>query len=299
VQTPISFQSIAGATVGDGVLSGVSVITEGVAKGHGVYIDAQTLLEVKACAETHPDGVQVKIDHGTGFSSIVGVLKNFRIEGPKLLADLHLLKTHEEFETIVEIARAMPGSVGLSISFSGGVEDIDGKNYARCVELYSVDFVDRPAANPSGLYRSVDSPPEGMANDKSESFFAGLKQWIGVTESADLSAAQKQVTELSIKVVTFEADLKSATEKATKLEADLKAKTDELAKLPELIKAEGSKEAQRIMASLGQPPVTSTPASAPAVPPKEDTSKLSPHERVIAHFKAQTAAKATANLIAK
>jgi hypothetical protein len=48
-------------------ISGVSVITVGEAKGHGLIIDEQTLMEVKAAAETYAGGLKVKTDHYTGF----------------------------------------------------------------------------------------------------------------------------------------------------------------------------------------------------------------------------------------
>lgn len=266
VQTPFCFNSIAGSTVSDGIIRGVSVITEGEAKGHDTFIDAETLLSVKACAETHADGVQVKSNHGTGFESIVGTLRNFRIQGAKLLADLHLLKTHEAFSRILEIAETMPASVGLSISFSGITEEVDGEKYVRCLELYSVDLVDRPAANPSGLFSSVvDSSPKGMA-EKFDSFVAGLKGLVGMAENTDLAAAQKSVTELTAKVATFEVDLKAANDKATKFETDWKAAQAEVAALPAKIEAEGSKKAQSILAALGHPPIPSVPSTNPADP---------------------------------
>ena len=137
---------------GKGILSGVSVITEGPALGHNIWIDAKTVQQVKGCASQFSGGVKVKMNHGTGVESIVGVLKAFRVEGPKLLGDLHLLKTHTDFAKIVEMATNMPESFGLSIAFSGEVEEVNGKRTARCLELYSIDIVDSPAANPSGLF---------------------------------------------------------------------------------------------------------------------------------------------------
>lgn len=268
MQAPFCFQSVTGATFIDGVLRGVSVITEGEAKGHGVYIDAESLRTVEACAKSHADGVQVKIDHGTGFGSIVGTLKNFRIEGPKLLADLHLLKSHDEYSKIVEIAEAMPGSVGLSISFSGTQEEIDGKTYARCLELYSVDFVDRPAANPSGLFSQVvDSTKEGMA-EKFDSFVDGLKKLVGVAENTDLATAQKEVTDLKSKLDASALSLKETSEKLTKLSEEFDAfKKD----VPAKIEAAASARALQITSSQGVPPVANTPASSPATAKGEPT----------------------------
>ena len=71
-----------------GMLRGVSVITEGEAKGHALQIDAKTLEQVKACAETYADGLRVKMDHHTGIDAMVGVLKNFSIDGAQLRADM-------------------------------------------------------------------------------------------------------------------------------------------------------------------------------------------------------------------
>ena len=76
-------------------ITGVSVITVGEAKGHGLIIDEQTLLEVKAAAESYSGGLKVKTDHYTGFNEIVGTLKNFVIDGDQLRADLYLLKNHD------------------------------------------------------------------------------------------------------------------------------------------------------------------------------------------------------------
>jgi hypothetical protein len=160
-----------------GVLRGVSVITEGEAKGHGMIVDGVTLEQVKACAETYVDGLRVKMDHYTGIDAMVGVLRDFQIDGLQLRADLHLIKSHDDFEKILEMAETMPGSFGLSISFSGESEDVEMPSddseevepnsgelpespveivrAARCMEIYSADIVDQPAANPSGLFQAM------------------------------------------------------------------------------------------------------------------------------------------------
>jgi hypothetical protein len=74
------------------IIEGVSVISVGEAKGHGLFVDAQTLREVKACAETYAGGVKVNLDHGAGIRDIVGFCDNFRIIADKLVADLNLLQ---------------------------------------------------------------------------------------------------------------------------------------------------------------------------------------------------------------
>ena len=44
-------------------ITGVSVITVGEARGHGMQVDEQTLLQVKEAAETYSGGLKVKTDH--------------------------------------------------------------------------------------------------------------------------------------------------------------------------------------------------------------------------------------------
>ena len=139
-------------------IKNVSVITVGEARGHGMQIDAQTLLQVKAAAETYVGGLKVKTDHYTGFNEIVGALKNFTIDGEQLRADLFLLKNHDATARIIEMAELMPDTFGLSISFSGEHEESGETVLARCSEIYSADLVDTPAANPTGLFSAkVDS----------------------------------------------------------------------------------------------------------------------------------------------
>lgn len=144
-----------------GILRGVSVITEGDAKGHGMIVDSITLDQVKASAETYTDGLRVKMDHYTGIDAMVGVLRDFVIDGSQLRADLHLLKSHDDFEKILEMAENMPGSFGLSISFSGESEVMEEGQVpsARCMEIYSADLVDQPAANPTGLFQVMSENP--------------------------------------------------------------------------------------------------------------------------------------------
>lgn len=138
--------------VGKGIIYGVSVITSGTAKGHGVQVDAMTLEQVKACAETYARGLKVKMTHQGDAGDIVGFLTDFRIAGCKLLADLTLLKTSRFRDYVLEVAETIPDTIGLSIAFSGPTETIGELRFARCTEIYSADLVSEPAANPTGLF---------------------------------------------------------------------------------------------------------------------------------------------------
>jgi hypothetical protein len=154
------------------IIEGVSVISAGEAKGHGLFVDRITLQEVKACAETYAGGVKVNLDHGAGIKDIVGFCDNFRIIGDKLVANLNLLQNAERREYVLEIAKKLPDTFGISIAFSGPVREIDGKRFASCEELYSADLVQTPAANPTGLFsfeaKSVDKFSSDMEDEKTQ-----------------------------------------------------------------------------------------------------------------------------------
>jgi hypothetical protein len=154
------------------IIEGVSVISVGEAKGHGLFVDRITLQEVKACAESYAGGVKVNLDHGAGIKDIVGFCDNFRIIGDKLVADLNLLQNAERKDYVLEIAEKLPDTFGISIAFSGPVREIDGKRFASCEELYSADLVQTPAANPTGLFsfeaKAVDKNLTNMEDEKTQ-----------------------------------------------------------------------------------------------------------------------------------
>jgi hypothetical protein len=149
------------------VIEGVSVISIGEAKGHGIFVDSQTLLEVKDCAESYRGGVKVNLDHGAGIKDIVGYCTNFRIENEKLVADLNLLESSPMKDYVLEISTKLPDTFGISISFSGPTRESNGMYFASCEELYSADLVQTPAANATGLFsftaKQVDNSYREMA----------------------------------------------------------------------------------------------------------------------------------------
>lgn len=139
-----------------GKIYGVSVITEGKAKGHDLIVDSQTLLEIKDAAENCADGrLKTKLNHRSGMESVFGYLENFRVEGPKLLADLKMLKSHKDYEQTFEQIEALPNAIGLSVAFVGKeAHNAQGHKLARCRELLSADLVPEPAANPTGMFEA-------------------------------------------------------------------------------------------------------------------------------------------------
>ena len=145
-----------------GTIKGVAVITEGPALGHTdfgtglpIFADATTLAEVLACASQFEGGLKVKMTHGGDAADIVGVLRNFQIDGTVLRADFQSLKTTPHRAYIFEIAETLPHAFGLSIAFSGEREIVGEQAMARCAEIYSADLVSEPAANPNGLFTAL------------------------------------------------------------------------------------------------------------------------------------------------
>jgi hypothetical protein len=137
-----------------GKIYGVSVITEGKAKGHELIVDSQTLMEIKNAAETQFEGkLKTKLNHRSGVEAVFGYLENFRVEGPKLLADLKMLKSHKDFEQTFEQIESLPNQIGLSVAFVGKEQHaVTGEKLARCREILSADLVPEPAANPTGMF---------------------------------------------------------------------------------------------------------------------------------------------------
>jgi hypothetical protein len=151
----ITFAASTGAIDAEaGVIRGVSLITKGPALGHGVMIDDKTLEQVKTAAEQYAGGLKVKLDHASGAGDIIGYIDTLRIDGEKLLGDMHLLQNSPHRDYILEIAQRIPDTFGLSIAFSGPSEKSADKltTLQRCSEIYSVDLVSEPAANPSGFF---------------------------------------------------------------------------------------------------------------------------------------------------
>ena len=193
----ITFAASAGVIDSEaGIIRGVSLITKGPALGHGVMIDDKTLEQVKTAAEQYAGGLKVKLNHSGGAGDIVGYIDTLRVSGEKLLGDLHLLQTSPHRAYILEIAERIPDTFGLSIAFSGPSEKSADKltTLQRCSEIYSVDLVSEPAANPNGFFarklEQLQTAPEPEA--KIETMNDEMKEAIqGMIQSAMMGMNEK------------------------------------------------------------------------------------------------------------
>ena len=239
-----------------GVIRGVAVITKGPALGHGMFVDDLTLSQVMEQAKTYAGGLKVKLDHTTSASEIVGYLKEFRIDGDMVRADLHLLRSSPRREYILELAETIPDTFGLSIAFSGTDEKIGDNWFARCAEIYSADIVSEPAANPSGLFQAGENQP---------------------TPPSDMTPEEIQAA--------IAAALAPLAEKIAAIEAAVAAEAaDEAVEMTDGMKDEVKKAAQESALSVLREFSASLPAptkfSAPATEPKSET-----FEEVVRGFK--------------
>ena len=183
----------------NGILRGVRVISLGEAKGHSfmgepIIVDQTTIAEVVSAAATFSDGVPVKLAHGTDIEELIGSIRDVVNDGDCARGNLYLLKSHENYATIIEMAETMPSNFGISISFMNAPEAVYGNDQepdgdeddeededeaiaqvinpqyaeqigndivayaARVCELYSADLVQAPACNPS-LFSEIMSEP--------------------------------------------------------------------------------------------------------------------------------------------
>ena len=133
---------------GSGIPS-VSILTIGEAKGHDLYVDDVSLEKALTLMKSAPNGVKVKLNHGSGLENVVGFARNPRITEDKLVADLHLLKSSPHYGLIKEMASEAPDQFGVSLAFYNETEEINGKEFIRPISVKSADLVGEPAANAS------------------------------------------------------------------------------------------------------------------------------------------------------
>lgn len=124
--------AVSPTSTGEIVIRNMSVVEQGPAKGHGVWLDDKFLADTVSFGNAAPEGIKCQFDHQTHcFTTMgwtLGVYKNFRLsgDGQKVTADLHLLKAadrspHGQLATYIqELASEAPSLFGNSIVFQQG-----------------------------------------------------------------------------------------------------------------------------------------------------------------------------------
>lgn len=154
-----------------GIIHDVSVLTRGEARGHGMFVDDVMLQQVVEQMGGKPKGLKAKLDHGYAAGKLIGKFAKPRIDGNQVKADLHLINTSPFRDYVVELSQEMPESCGMSIEFKCDTEEVNGKTFARCKDLYAAALVERPAANSGGMFEEknfAEVTPEELAEVKTE-----------------------------------------------------------------------------------------------------------------------------------
>ena len=166
------------------IIYGVSAAQAVEALGHDMLLDGKTIAQVVEHGNAARNGVKSRFTHpglsSTGLGKYLGRMRNFRQEGDKAVADLHIadsaFKTPEgDLGTyVMDMAEHDPDMFGMSMVIQGrrvwtladgsemDVEDFkEGrrpesatteKPVIRVKQLMAVDAVDEPAANRDGLF---------------------------------------------------------------------------------------------------------------------------------------------------
>jgi len=169
-----------------GTIEGISILTAGEAKGHGMMISEKTLEAaiVLLIGKSLPAYLSHAGAHGDRLLTEAGYFSGFyrdkeQIRARKFTALATFKKyEREKYDRLFEIAEKAPQTFGVSIVFEGQLfwEMRDGSETTmevglnapenarfevptvRPLEITSADFVDTPAANGS-LFRKVDTQP--------------------------------------------------------------------------------------------------------------------------------------------
>jgi hypothetical protein len=170
----------------EGIMSGVSLISVGEAKGHELFVDEDSIESILSVIKdtklpsylTHRGAL-----FEDRLTKEIGYFNNFRIKDNKIVGDFHAFKSFKDddaktYRRLFEMAEQIPERFGLSIVFSanqvwatekGDVETLDKPDDAlfeypsiRVNEVMSADFVDTPAANEKGLFSLTNKSIQSM-----------------------------------------------------------------------------------------------------------------------------------------
>ena len=166
-----------------GYIKNVSIIAQGEALGHGMWIDDVFANQVALQLAEADAGIKVRFTHpdmsGDGLAKGMGRAFYKKKDKNKVYADIHFWKSAHDGPDgnlagyVIQRAKEDPSSFGMSISFQQDLEsqaefvennsedgafgspdpnNLDNLPHVRLSKLRAADFVDEPAANPDGLF---------------------------------------------------------------------------------------------------------------------------------------------------
>ena len=256
-----------------GEMTSVSLIQIGEAKGHGMFIDQESL---ESALEVLGDNLPAYVTHEGAIESDrllkeVGVFSGFFIEEGKLKAEnFKALKSFrldepERFRRLFDLADSMPDSFGLSLVFESELVWIleDGNEIpvakgsakkavrdmpsVRFRSIRSADFVDAPAANEGGLFSQANKLGENLMEDEDEKtedekVVEFTEEETNEPEVAEEGEGQKadRVEALQAEIEELKATIRGLNAQVEELNSKLSDATDQNEKLSSLVKGEES-----------------------------------------------------------
>ncbi len=173
-----------------GTILGANVMSIGPARGHGWSIDTKTLSQVASLINSQPDGVKIRFTHpeatvdedgriiafADDLGSVIGRLRNARVEGDSVRGDIYLgdyaavLPGQGDVRSyLLKRAKQDPAGLGLSAVIGCDVEPVINLSgqptdlVARVFTVDAVDFVGEGAATPNGLLAAKPIEPNSKA----------------------------------------------------------------------------------------------------------------------------------------
>ncbi len=219
------------------IVYGVSAAQAVEALGHGMVLDGKTITQVVAHGNAARNGVKSRFAHpglsSDGMGKHLGRLRNFRQEGDKAVADLHIADSafkspNGDLGTyIMDMAEDDPDMFGMSMVVKGerfwtladgteisamtdAGERINRPASAttqypvlRVTQLMAVDAVDEPAANRDGLFAARHL---WATNGLAQEAFADIDEYLsgaGVTPQKAFQFALAYFTARGVDVKEF------------------------------------------------------------------------------------------------
>lgn len=124
-----------------------------------VFTDEKMLQTLMTAAAAAGSKVKAREDHDDSIGARAGFFDTFKLEGDRVVADMHLFSSYRNRDVVLETAAQTPEEIGLSIDFIPEFEILADRALMRCKKLIAVDIVDEGAITPGGLFLSagVDS----------------------------------------------------------------------------------------------------------------------------------------------
>ena len=192
------------------IIYGVSAAQAVEALGHDMLLDGRSIAQIVEHGNAARNGVKSRFTHpglsSTGLGKYLGRMRDFRQEGDKAVADLHIADS--AFKTpdgdlgtyVMDLAENDPDVFGMSVVIKAnrvwqlsngseldavnergeGVERpanaVTDKPLARVRQLMAVDAVDEPAANRDGLFAARNL---WATNVLSQEAFDDIDEYLG------------------------------------------------------------------------------------------------------------------------